>query len=279
MTTCSFCGARNSEGETRCRKCGRKPEDTLNGEFSLLRTDGALATQLQPQHFESNTGEPQRAAIRGVQQQLFPAQSNVVSIAMYAPPRAEPKPQPRRSAPRRRPAPEGQTALDFLPPETPKPRTLSTTVEARITCEWPVAPAILRAIAGAIDCSLVGAAYGIFLGAYFACGGGFGWDRVSFAVFGAALALLGMSYGLMWTLAGGDTAGMRIIGLRVATFEGFPLDRRQRLVRFFAGCFSLCTIVGHLWRLVDEEGLAWHDHISRTFPTLRQMHAEVFRRI
>jgi uncharacterized RDD family membrane protein YckC len=277
--TCSFCGARSNEGETRCRKCGRKPGDTLNGEFSLIRTEGALATKLQPSHFEATTPHAPRPAIRGVQQQLFPAQSNVVPIALYAPPRVESKPQTRKSAPRRRPVPEGQGALDFLPPETPKPRTLSTTVEAVVSCDSPVAPTVLRAIAGAIDFSFVLMGYGMFLALYFALGGEFSWNRLNIEVFGGALLLIGFAYGLIWTLAGADTAGIRITGLRLTTFEGFPLERKHRVMRFLGGCLSLCTLVGHLWSLADEESLTWHDHMSRTFPTPRKVYAEVFRRV
>ncbi len=47
--TCSYCGTRNGDGEHRCTRCGRKPEDTL---IERLRDapmmNGALATQLQP---------------------------------------------------------------------------------------------------------------------------------------------------------------------------------------------------------------------------------------
>jgi hypothetical protein len=32
-------------------------------------------------------------------------------------------------------------------------------------------------------------------------------------------------------------------------------------------CLSVCSVVGLLWSLVDEESLAWQDHISGTFPT------------
>jgi uncharacterized RDD family membrane protein YckC len=277
--TCTFCGARNSESETRCRKCGRRPGDTLNGEFTLIRTEGALAAKLQPVHFEAAAPSAPRQAIRGVQQQLFPGQSNVVPIAMYAPPRAESKPQARKSGHRKRPAVEGQGALDFLPPEAPKPRTLSTTVEAVVSCDSPVAPTVHRVVAGAIDCSLALIGYAMFLGLYFVLGGEFSWNRLNVEVFGGALLLIGFTYGLVWTLAGADTAGMRLTGLRLTTFEGFPLERKHRVMRFLGGCLSLCTMVGHLWSLADEECLAWHDHISRTFPTPRKIHAEVFRRV
>ena len=46
--TCGYCGSRNGEGEHRCRRCGRTADDTLTGEFTLPRTDGALAAKLQP---------------------------------------------------------------------------------------------------------------------------------------------------------------------------------------------------------------------------------------
>ena len=35
-------------------------------------------------------------------------------------------------------------------------------------------------------------------------------------------------------------------------------------------CLSFCAGgVGLLWALADEEKLAWHDHMSKTFPTHR----------
>jgi uncharacterized RDD family membrane protein YckC len=277
--TCSFCGARNNQDENRCRKCGRKPGDTLNRDFTLTRTEGALAAKLQPVYFEADADRGKRPAIRGVQQQLFPAQTNVVPIAIYSPPHTDSKPHQKRAAPRRRPVPEGQGALDFLPPEAPKPRTLSTTVEAVVSCDSPVAPALHRAIAGAIDCSLALIGYGMFLALYFSLGGEFSWNRLNLEIFGGALLLIGFTYGLVWTLAGLDTAGMRLTGLRLTTFEGFPLERRHRVMRFAGACLSLCTALGHLWSLADEECLTWHDHISRTFPTPRRVEAEVFRRV
>jgi uncharacterized RDD family membrane protein YckC len=249
----------------------------LNDSFTMP-TDGALAAQPQAVHFGAEVIAPPRPAIRGIQQHLFPGQSKVVPIAQYAPPRAQSKPVAKKSAPRRRPI-EGQGALDFLPPEAPKPRTLSTTVEAVVSCDFPVAPAILRAVAGAIDCCLALAAYGLFLAVYFALGGEFSWDRLNLEVFGGALVLMGVAYALMWTILGADTAGVRCVGLRLMTFEGFPLDRKARVMRFLGGCLSLCTVVGHLWSLADEECLTWHDHMSRTFPTFKKVPAEVFRRV
>ncbi len=280
--TCSFCGSRNDEGDSRCRKCGRRPGDSLNASVPLTRTEGALAAKLRPADFESPEAGAQRQAIRGVQQALFADRnSNVVPIAMYAPPRTAPrtevKPPQKKAAAKRRPAPEGQGSLDFLPPEPAKPRTLSTTVEAVVSCSLPVATIQHRAVAASIDWTITLGGYGIFLIAYFMMGGEFAFDRTNFLVFFGALLLLGFTYAVIWTLAGADTAGMRITGLKVVTFEGYPLERKHRIMRLAGACMSLCTAVGHLWSLADEESLTWHDHMSRTFPTPRRIRAEVFR--
>src|SRR5689334_18618525 len=109
--TCAFCGARNSGEEHRCGKCGRKPGDTLTGQFVLHRTHGQLAMQVEPREIEPPV---RRETRRPYQPSLFQA-GNIIPIESYAPVEptarqridsAEPKP-PR--APRRSPrAPEGQ---------------------------------------------------------------------------------------------------------------------------------------------------------------------------
>lgn len=299
--TCSFCGSRNNEDEHRCNKCGRRPGDTLNGEFSMARTQGALATQfeLRPRIMVAEPQGP-KAAVRGVHQMRLPGlRSKVVEFSEFAPPKP-PAQRPAAKAPvksaavkappvrtgqakakttnRRRGASADQGSLDFMPPQSGTPRTLTTTVEAVVSCDLPAATALHRAVAAALDWSMVLLAYGLFLAVFFGMGGGFTWNRLNLTVFGGALLLVGFSYGLTWALLGADSAGMRWMGLRLITFEGFPLERRQRLLRFGGSCLSFCTVLGQLWGLWDEESLTWQDHISGTFPTPRRVHAEVFRR-
>jgi hypothetical protein len=36
--------------------------------------------------------------------------------------------------------------------------------------------------------------------------------------------------------------------------------------------------LGMFWALMDEEGLTWHDHMSRTFPTVQDPNPGSFRR-
>src|SRR5690242_2792497 len=98
--TCGFCGTRIGEGESRCRRCGRRPDDTLGGQARLVMTDGALATKLAPvprlQIAETqppqNDSEPivrdPASFSRAVQRPLFQDRppSKIVPIQRNAPP-------------------------------------------------------------------------------------------------------------------------------------------------------------------------------------------------
>jgi uncharacterized RDD family membrane protein YckC len=135
-----------------------------------------------------------------------------------------------------------------------------------------------RAVAAALDWSMVLIGYGLFLLVFHLFGGQFVLNKTNLMVFGGAFLLLAFAYGLLWTLAGAETAGMHWTHLRLTTFEGFPPEKSQRWLRFAAACLSRSTLIGLLWALADEESLTWHDHISRTFPTPRALDTQVFRR-
>jgi len=179
---------------------------------------------------------------------------------------------------RRKPAADAQAQLDFLPPMPATPRTLSTSVNAVIYCELPVATTLHRAVASALDWSMVLIAYGIFLLVFRLMGGEFLLTQANLMVFGAMFLLIGFTYGLFFAIAGSETAGMHWTQLRLTTFDGFPPENRNRVVRFAAACLSRCTLLGLLWSLADEECLAWQDHISRTFATPRRLESEILRR-
>jgi uncharacterized RDD family membrane protein YckC len=274
--TCAYCGTRNGDGEHRCGRCGRRPDDTLTAEAAVHRTHGQLAMKVEATTQDS--GPPSRPIGRAYQPFLFQPASNVIPIAQYIP--VEPRPRasrggsgtapPPKRAPRKRHVPEEQGTLDFLAPAPPKPRTLSTTVEAVIFCDAPVAVRLHRAVAAALDWSMVLIAYGIFLFAFSRMGGSFTLNKANLLMFGAVLLVFGFAYGLTFALAGTETAGMHWTRLKLLTFEGFPPEKRQRLIRFFGSALSVCTLIGLMWSLVDEEGLGWQDHMSRTFPTPRE---------
>jgi uncharacterized RDD family membrane protein YckC len=260
-----------------------------------LRTEGALAAAVALR-VDRDSARPSGAMARAVQRRLFTDQPapNVIPFETYAP--VEPRPRranrpstgqegdpPKRSDPAkaRRTKPrvsDAQGSLDFLPAIADQPRTLGTTVEAVIICEAPVAIPLHRAIAAGLDWSMVLIGYGLFLLAFRLAGGQFVPGKSNLLMFGAALVLVAFTYGMFWAIAGRETAGMQWARLRLITFEGFPPEPRQRLLRFAGSCLSFGTVLGLLWSLADEESLAWQDHISRTFPTPRASESQIFYR-
>jgi uncharacterized RDD family membrane protein YckC len=282
--TCSYCGSRNGNDEHRCHRCGRRPNDILNVNV------GALATKLQPEPEADVPAAPAQPSsrtpnlARAVQRPLFHEKpdSKVIPFESYSlPPRAKTPAPPRTAAKtsvRRSRISDDQGKLDFLPALPPAPRKLGTTVDAVIVCEAPVATPLHRAVAAAIDWALVTIAYGIFLAGYFVGGGEFVGSRLNFLVFGGALGAIALTYGLMWAIAGRETLGMNCAHLRLITFDGFRPDGKQRLYRLLGSFLSLCTVLGLAWTLADEESLGWQDHISRTFPTPREVETLTFRR-
>ncbi len=171
-----------------------------------------------------------------------------------------------------------QATLDFLPLSATAPRTLGTTVEAVISCEAPVATPLHRAVAAALDWSMVLIGYGLFLAGFLLAGGSFVFTKTNALVYAGTLPLVAFTYGLFWTIARTETPGMRWAQIRLITFDGFPPTPKHRILRFGGSCLSLCTVIGLLWSLADEESLNWQDHISRTFPTPLASETQVFHR-
>jgi uncharacterized RDD family membrane protein YckC len=238
----------------------------------MQRTHGQLAMQPEVRPSEP----PSRSIGRAFQPSLFQQGSNVIPIESYIPveprqkaPRAEAAPAKPR-APRRPRVPEEQGSLDFLAPLPPKPRTLGTTVEAVIFCDAPVAVRLHRAVAAAIDWTIVLLAYGMFLFAFVQMNGSISLNKATWPIYAGVLLLFAFTYGLMWAIAGAETMGMYCTRLKLLTFDGYRPDRKQRLIRFLGSSLSLCTVVGLAWSLADEESLGWQDHISRTFPSPRE---------
>jgi uncharacterized RDD family membrane protein YckC len=269
---CLYCGHQNTEDEPRCHRCARRlPVGPARS--APVGYDGAtaLATAVAPalqKTTPSFAPVPERNQVAR-QSRLFPDAegSKVLQFPGAARP-VEPKPRSRRQASNR---PDSQAFLDFLPPAPHAPRTLKTSVEAVIYCDAPVATPIHRAVGFALDFAVVMLAIGVFLFAFYACGGEFPKINTYVAVgFGGAFLGIALFYGLLWVLTGSESAGARWIGLRFINFDGSPIDRRERAIRFAAACLSFFSAgLGVLWSLADEEGLTWHDHMSKTFPTIR----------
>lgn len=171
-----------------------------------------------------------------------------------------------------------QTSIDFVPSPGASARTLKTAVPALIYCDHPVATPIHRFVAGAMDTAMILLGFGLFVGVAQLLGASFGQGKLFWAILGIAFALISFFYSLLWTLYGRETAGMCWTELQLVTFDGFAVDRRTRVIRTVSAWLSFCAGgIGVLWALVDEEKLAWHDHISKTFPTPREVDSSFHR--
>jgi uncharacterized RDD family membrane protein YckC len=195
--------------------------------------------------------------------------------ARPAPPRKTAERQPTRPASPRPPAVARQNSLqaefDLLPQAPITPRTLKTTVEASIYCDAQVATLPHRALAGAVDLSLILIGDGLCVVAYLVTGGALPTNKLGYLMFGAGFLLIAMFYGLLWALGNSETPGMHCTSLKLTNFDGQEPELMQRLLRYFGTCLSVATCgCGLAWALVDEENLTWQDHMSKTFPTFHR---------
>ena len=83
--------------------------------------------------------------------------------------------------------------------------------------------------------------------------------------FAVIAVLLWTAYEFLFVVYSGSTPGLRAARLRLAGFDGSPLDRRSRRWRVLASFLSAFSGgLGYLWCVLDQDGLCWHDRITRT---------------
>lgn len=197
-----------------------------------------------------------------------------------APDHGKPLPSPAETARRapKRQVEAVQPSFEFLPPIPPPARTLRNSVEAAIYCDAAVASRWQRASAALLDTAVVLAASVLCLAVYFYWTGELLFHRPALIAYGLVFGGILLFYRLFACLSSDRTPGMAWIGLRLLDFDGGQPGRRQRLYRLASGCLSVLPAgAGLLWALLDEEGLTWHDHISKTFATTEEPHQPGFR--
>lgn len=288
---CKHCGFVNGEDDHRCLRCGRRLSGAVvaqpvnagaNALAPSAMTNGD--TDEFPPVAKSSVPAPEQPPLFSTWSQPAGTAGNVIPFdrlqreaAGKAPVRTQvtqpaPAPQPRARRSGAPPPQDTQGTLDFVAGNPLKARRLKTNVDAQVFCDRPVATPIHRFVAGAIDGALVLIGFGVLVLTFQLAGGRFGGGKMLWIGIGATLALVTMLYGLIWAIAGRETAGMRLTDLQLITFDGFPLDPRSRALRFISSWLSFYSGgLGVLWALADEENLTWHDHISKTFPTIREV--------
>lgn len=174
-----------------------------------------------------------------------------------------------RSAKRKEVELETQYFIDVsLPPKEieENPSKMSATVLPQEGGVYPAATLYERRSAAWIDLACLSFAYGAFLTLFGSLGGHFAFSKLNAALYFFTFAFVYLQYFGLFTIFGGTTPGMMIRGLQVATFSGEEPTLRHLLVRALGYFLSAGTLfLGFLWALWDEDGLTWHDRISKTY--------------
>ena len=77
--------------------------------------------------------------------------------------------------------------------------------------------------------------------------------------------LLWAVYVFLFVVYLGATPGLRVARLRLTAADGSPAGRGLRRWRVLASYLSAFSLgLGYAWSLLDEDGLCWHDRITRT---------------
>ncbi len=274
---CRYCSANNNDHDHRCGKCGRRLYiAAARPEVIPPASRAATARVMVAEQVVEAKGRQEVPADGAPRQGTLFAGAReegpyLVRNSEMAQARREVLARLSQAAPAQRPVARPTNQQQRIPfAQTARPEDALS--ESGIYCASPVAVPVHRALAGAIDSSMVLLAVALF--------GGILWmadvrpvlDQITLPVYVFALAFTTVIYQLMWALAGMDSIGLRWAGLRTVTFDGALPDVERRLWRLMALAISATPLgMGLLWALVDEEYLAWHDHMSKTFPTLRRM--------
>jgi uncharacterized RDD family membrane protein YckC len=119
-----------------------------------------------------------------------------------------------------------------------------------------------------VDIACLAFAYGGFLALFGSLGGHFTFDKLTAAVCFSTFAFVYLQYFGLFTIFGGNTPGMMVTGLQVASFTGETPTPRQYFLRAVGYLLSAATcFLGFLWVIWDEDGLTWHDRLSGTYLT------------
>ncbi len=241
--------------------------------FRFRRSNPNLPLQFGDE--ERSANEPERQNEKTEQS----PKSNVVAMesrtapesvpATSAPAATLPPPPPIERHRRRAAAHIDQPEFDFPIPEEKPEGFLAL----------PVAPFRLRLLGHGMDLSLTLAAFLLFLIPFKLMLTTVAPSRMLLVGMAGAYLLLVLLYGLVFICLAGATPTMKWMGLRLVNFDGAPPGRRQLFFRFLGAITSVGSFfLGFLWALADEEKLAWHDRISKTFLTVSRLPEGQYRK-
>jgi uncharacterized RDD family membrane protein YckC len=139
--------------------------------------------------------------------------------------------------------------------------------DRRASADFPCASASIarRSLAALVDGAVLATALAAFAAIFFRLNPIRGPLPVLAVAFGLVAVLLWMAYDFLFVVYTGSTPGLRAARLGLAAFDGSPLNRRVRRWRVLASFLSAFSAgLGYFWCALDQEGLCWHDRITRT---------------
>jgi uncharacterized RDD family membrane protein YckC len=277
---CPHCGAANRPTSSWCAFCraplravaGKNPAASARSHAAvappiLLDEDDAAAVEAAPSSEPQWRLEVSRKLddyrVRHGLRPPDPPQAQLPFPAAAPRPPATPKPAARHRSSERRGRERveifvNQPDLDFPAGVIPSPNHALV----------PVARVPRRALAWFVDLGLLLACWAMFLGLLAMLGVELTGRKVDLAICVAVLFLLYTQYFGLFTAFGGITPGMRVLRLRVVSFDGNTPTPKQLLWRSFGylvaggACF-----LGFLSALWDDDRLCWQDRVSQTYLT------------
>jgi uncharacterized RDD family membrane protein YckC len=283
---CPYCGCSNGEDEHRCRRCGRRLQPLPAVAYPVENSAAVRAPEPVAPAAPAAPAAQQRPARRTVPRQaaLFgaPERPNIIPFETIAPDRVSGHLRSsrarRQAAPRQAAAQQTGGGQQNLFPPAPAARP-SAAPHSAVHDEAAIAPLMLRVQAAAADAALCGIGLAVAAAAFHFMGGRFIFTKATALFWAGAAGAIVLFYHAFWSILGSETAGMHGCGLRVLTFDGNPPAWKQRVLRLAAAGMGLGALgLGILWTLTDEETLAWHDHITQTFPAATWENPSSFHR-
>src|SRR5438094_2995464 len=87
------------------------------------------------------------------------------------------------------------------------------------------------------------------------------------SIVGPSAVLSLLYFSLFWSwMGGGQTVGMRFLGLQVVGTDGQPIGYGTALIRWLGLVVSLSLLfVGVIWVAFDPKKQGWHDRLANTY--------------
>jgi uncharacterized RDD family membrane protein YckC len=201
-------------------------------------------------------------------------------------PRANNAPTAATALPKEEPLPDQLTIFEAIPEFEPdseyfQPRALRLDEhldfafddeeehdpEALFDLPLKVAPIALRAWAGTIDATVVGCCALGFTSIFYGIQHELPKGKPALIAALIVFWVIWTIYQVLFLTYASATPGLKIMRLGISNFEDEVPDVRTRIKRAIALLFtSMSCGLGFVWTLLDEDRLAWHDRMTRTYP-------------